>query len=336
MGIIGRMDREAKRLQSSPDPGAGRSTPPSPARSARSATFQSSPSRRAGRSRSRSARPAAGRPCFNPRPARGSGAAYFVAVFLARSPRFQSSPSPRAGRSVKENAPTSEPITVFQSSPSPRAGRSHGTPPSTMERSGRFHSRPTRGLGTVEPRRSAPNGCNRFNPRPTRRPGAAWDGADGLVRQGMFQSSPGPRAGRSHGTPPSTMERSGRFHSRPTRGLGAVEPRRSAPNGCNRFNPRPTRRPGAAWDGADGLVRQGMFQSSPSPRAGRRKEVVMASATNDNGFNPRPTREPGATLIPRASSGSPPACPRPRHRPGARRRSPRTIVEPPTRSVASR
>ena len=88
----------------------------------------------------------------------------------------------------------------------------------------------------------------------------------------------------------------------------------------NRFNPRPARRPGAAWTSSPPGQHSCTFQSSPGPKAGRcaclRREAEIAllpvsilarpegralprdarfrSAGHPTGFNPRPARRPGA------------------------------------------
>ena len=191
-------------------------------------------------------------------------------------------------------------VNMFQSSPSPKAGRSWR----------RRWCRPT-------PRTS-------FNPRPARRPGAPVrhagvchnrqhvsilaqpEGRALLASEvvqaytkDMFQSSPSPKAGRSWR----------RRWCRPT------------PRTC--FNPRPARRPGAPGVGGGAGLHQGhvsilaqpegrallasevvqaytkdMFQSSPSPKAGRSWRRRWCRPTPRTSFNPRPARRPGAPLLP--------------------------------------
>ena len=86
----------------------------------------------------------------------------------------------------------------------------------------------------------------------------------------LFQSSPGPKAGRCP-------------QSWPT-----------APLPDYRFNPRPARRPGAAADSNGSVLWIMLFQSSPGPKAGRCLRGGVSSERHATGFNPRPARRPGA------------------------------------------
>ncbi len=113
------------------------------------------------------------RSSFNPRPTRGPGAARDYATIIA-SVLFQSSPDPRAGRSVRAEYGEGRALNAFQSSPDPRAGRS-------VQSSTSMYASP-----------------ERFNPRPTRGPGAATATLLSMSAHQRFQSSPDPRAGRSY------------------------------------------------------------------------------------------------------------------------------------------
>ena len=66
------------------------------------------------------------------------------------------------------------------------------------------------------------------------------------------------------------------------------------------FNPRPARRPGATRVAGIVEAKQGGFQSSPSPKAGRYRGAAAAAASTGSRFNPRPARRPGATCYERA------------------------------------
>ena len=136
--------------------------------------------------------------------------------------------------------------------------------------------------------------CARFNPRPTRRPGATrrcpadrrWrpvvskrappqgraPQGNGLSRRAglLFQSSPDPKAGR----PPIATDHEAQrdeFLSSP--------------------DPKAGRHVLLARDGTN--VK--MFQSSPDPKAGQHMKSVISNALGGPRFNPRPTRRPGAT-----------------------------------------
>ena len=91
---------------------------------------------------------------------------------LTRESQFQSSPDPKAGRNVGQ--PGARIVaTTFQSSPDPKAGRNEwrnvvGVDAST------FQSSPDPKAGRNSRSASAPATTrSSFNPRPTRRPGAA-------------------------------------------------------------------------------------------------------------------------------------------------------------------
>ena len=167
-------------------------------------------------------------PSFNPRPARRPGAAVLVAVARSRIAWFQSSPGPKAGRCLRLSAmPTRVWIVSilarpegrallsscnadtfsglkFQSSPGPKAGRCFA------------------GMACVTLGLS-------FNPRPARRPGAAFE-----------------RVGDADGGRAVSILARPEGRALPARGPGAA-----ASAAC--FNPRPARRPGAA--GAFGCLR---------------------------------------------------------------------------------
>ena len=184
--------------------------------------FQSSPGPKAGRYIRRPGLAGRAATGFNPRPARRPGATGAAATWQAqRLGAFQSSPGPKAGRYM---AAAHSPYTRrrwFQSSPGPKAGRYRRNqvrdvavhPVSILARpEGRallhpagdwecliwgFNPRPARRPGATgrQPARVRPVRRG-FNPRPARRPGATRTNTRPAGRYAVFQSSPGPKAGR--------------------------------------------------------------------------------------------------------------------------------------------
>ncbi len=143
--------------------------------------------------------------------------------------------------------------------------------------------------------------------------------ADVLQWRHVFQSSPSPKAGRYilaavvvHGQELVSIL------AQPE-GRALRDDRRPWQSSNASFNPRPARRPGATAVGNAGSVYRTMFQSSPSPKAGRYDDVfvgvaglgevsilaqpegralrrhLMATVRSLFRFNPRPARRPGAT-----------------------------------------
>ena len=141
---------------------------------------------------------------------------------------------------------------------------------------------------------AAPPTTTRFNPRPARRPGATrhvgWlarharrvsilarpEGrallvviVTSFVIGYVFQSSPGPKAGRylrlhlGDGVAPLVS-----ILARPE-GRALRRPRCRSCRPTWRFNPRPARRPGATIYETREAVSENAFQSSPGPKAGR-------------------------------------------------------------------
>ena len=108
---------------------------------------------------------------------------------------FQSSPGPKAGRcEIRIDEFIDDPFT-FQSSPGPKAGRCvHLMQVYTTWIL--FQSSPGPKAGRCPPGSALCSGSICFNPRPARRPGAAWRIAIALGSPIWFQSSPGPKAGR--------------------------------------------------------------------------------------------------------------------------------------------
>ncbi len=202
---------------------------------------------------------------------------------------FQSPPGPKAGRyqqaqdrSVSDHAHVSIPAR-----PESRALQWL----SQLDRRSwahRFNPRPARKPGaTWKSLRPRPNprvaDQDGFNPRPARKPGAtsftlAIQSPPGRgVAGAMFQSPPGPKAGRYV--------------------LSAI---RSPAERMFSFNPRPARKPGATMPNlvsmGKALLRMYMFQSPPGPKAGRYLTPASARVPKvATCFNPRPARKPGAT-----------------------------------------
>ena len=158
---------------------------------------------------------------------------------------FQSSPSPKAGRylNIWHGGPPNTPS--FQSSPSPKAGR-YGVTAAAALPLEEFQSSPSPKAG-------------RYHERTLVTRGSTYE----------FQSSPSPKAGRyvmsvSDGRPAGEVsilaQPEGRALPRPD-GVLVVDVRR--------FNPRPARRPGATAPTPKSSSAIDVFQSSPSPKAGR-------------------------------------------------------------------
>ena len=231
---------------------------------------------------------------------------------------FQSSPDPKAGRALAASRHRWQVAGLFQSSPDPKAGRHlqccsglvafvvvsilarpEGRAPrgKTRERRQSLNvsilARPEgRAPRLVAPALAVVQPVS-ILARPEGR--APRQLAVNNVSQYTFQSSPDPKAWRH--------------------GAAAVLPARSR----LRFNPRPTRRPGATTTAVTVPKKFDQFQSSPDPKAGRhpllrcgnpdcRVVSILArpegraprhdrdrQSSPTDGFNPRPTRRPGAT-----------------------------------------
>ena len=111
-----------------------------------------------------------------------------------------------------------------------------------------------------------------------------------------FQSSPGPKAGRSVRLARTIARALSSFNPRPARRPGAPPSSFSSSSGMSRVSilARPEGRALLRW--AAKLCAMCMrFQSSPGPKAGR-SSAATASARREGatGFNPRPARRPGA------------------------------------------
>ena len=120
----------------------------------------------------------------------------------------------------------------------------------------------------------------------------------------MFQSSPGPKAGRCRGAArPSSADRP-RFNPRPARRPGAANARLWMALVDVAFQSSPGPKAGRCLWVVDRWSASIEFQSSPGPKAGRCSGAPR-SPTAGSGFNPRPARRPGAASLPSpASSGT--------------------------------
>ncbi len=110
--------------------------------------------------------------------------------------------------------------------------------------------------------------ARRFNPHPTRRPGAT--SVIGFSVGPHSVSIPTRPGGRVRRLPVVRVAIISRFNPHPTRRPGATLWAARRPTSCTGFNPHPTRRPGATSRAA-------------------------ATAARSSSFNPHPTRRPGAT-----------------------------------------
>ena len=155
-----------------------------------------------------------------------------------------------------------------------------------------FQSSPDSKAGCYCCRIGGGDRLRRFNPHPTRRPGATAVRCAATIEAMLFQSSPDPKAG-----------------------CYLADYAREVAWRC--FNPHPTRRPGATRGGGDIHIRrrvsiltrpegrvllstefeflhQWTFQSSPDPKAGCYHRWAPQRRSPGR-FNPHPTRRPGAT-----------------------------------------
>ena len=255
--------RSGSRFQSAPGPKTGRKEPA--ARSAgRRATFQSAPGPKAGR-KARDARetcwiarvsirsrpedrekgPAAccegwPRDRFNPLPARRPGETLHVA--WRRSCRaFQSAPGPKAGRKSSMVGLGALDHVSIRSRPE---GREKAARLGTACVGNSFNPLPARRPGESAPSRlGRPTPDHRFNPLPARRPGERPQVQRSRPRAGLFQSAPGPKAGRKVGRIRRRLVERVSIRSRPE-GREKAGRAASSSRSSRCFNPLPARRPG--------------------------------------------------------------------------------------------
>ncbi len=181
---------------------------------------------------------------------------------------------------------------------------------------GCFNPRPARGPGAAVYSIAKMSCAPSFNPRPARGPGAAAGGFDqpriitvsilaqpggralhgrlkpqpGLLRVSIL-AQPGGRALPNSQT--LTPQGFSGFNPRPARGPGAAPSRFPAARSAACFNPRPARGPGAADD--DSWYWQGaLFQSSPSPGAGRCRHHPIADCSGSVSI----LAQPGGRALP--------------------------------------
>ncbi len=173
------------------------------------------------------------------------------------------------GRVLLSSAAVCPLTRMFQSSPDPKAGCYQG--PGVADDAWIQVSILTRPEGRVLPasKSSRASMRRRFNPHPTRRPGATLKTCKKHVNLPVFQSSPDPKAGcYFQGGIASPLAWG--FQSSPDPKAGCYMITWEKMESTGSFNPHPTRRPGATLC------------------AGRR-------LPRHAGFNPHPTRRPGAT-----------------------------------------
>ncbi len=231
---------------------------------------------------------------FNPHPTRRPGATLTPADLLARGlvsiptrpggrvrpvlgpplplqTLFQSPPDPEAGCDGWVDT-ASTVAYVFQSPPDPEAGCDATMAPTHSEPVPAFQSPPDPEAGCDTPMTMVPPGPTCFNPHPTRRPGAttaSCSPAGARRRTNVFQSPPDPEAGCDWLASLVLVPRAMRFNPHPTRRPGATFCRRNGGRGKMAVS-IPTR-PGGRVRRAGGRVYHKMhseFQSPPDPEAG--------------------------------------------------------------------
>ncbi len=299
--------------------------------------FNPHPTRRPGATRGRASR-AGGETSFNPHPTRRPGATARRRARLAPLNLFQSPPDPEAGCDVSWGTFRTADL-LFQSPPDPEAGcddvhlRLHAlrvvsipTRPGGRVRRWRagaspalpirFNPHPTRRPGATAPHSELASHQMCFNPHPTRRPGATP--ARTVPRWARsFQSPPDPEAGcdadRRHHPPPL------RHVSIPTRPGGRV--RRlsglAASETGNRFQSPPDPEAGCDLPDAIYSYHTSEFQSPPDPEAGCDHETLIVVATVPR-FQSPPDPEAGCDNHAAMSLYDPASFnPHPTRRPGA-------------------
>ncbi len=269
-------------------------------------------------------RPRSGRraaPRFNPRPARRPGAPSEAEIRTPCSTPFQSSPGPKAGRSQALGPCASQMIT-FQSSPGPKAGRSAAFASVSVSEGPSFNPRPARRPGAPQVRRmrlttlyrvsilARPEGralpesaleiligAWGFQSSPGPKAGRSATGATSAeTGYWTFQSSPGPKAGRSSAGVYTWRVRVLGFQSSPGPKAGRSAARMSASLGMPGFQSSPGPKAGRSPSVTFRWVAPGQFQSSPGPKAGRSRHRGGRIPRRAPGFNPRPARRPGAPI----------------------------------------
>ncbi len=184
---------------------------------------------------------------------------------------FQSSPGPKAGCYASVAQPSRE-GGKFQSSPGPKAGcyvKPRGGPESTIDVS--ILTRPESRMLLLQtpPLLLATQG---FNPHPARKPDATFKPDYGIMRQNMFQSSPGPKAG-CYAVPSVVTVADHKFQSSPGPKAGCyLQKMVVSVVPSEGFNPHPARKPDATC-------------------------TVLRATTGNLSFNPHPARKPDATII---------------------------------------
>ena len=243
--------------------------------------------------------------------------------------QFQSSPGPKAGRSrVRRRRAVLRHVVSILARPEGRALRGYAV--GAIVAPAGFNPRPARRPGAPLPAvrtphvvahvsilarpegRALPGSASRasgtarrFNPRPARRPGAPP-----LVRLGSspntssFQSSPGPKAGRSDPTEitPALAFLVVSILARPE-GRALRRPGQRHRHRCRCFNPRPARRPGAPVRERWARGRHGLVSILARPEGRALRRPGQRHRHRCRCFNPRPARRPGAPVRERWARG---------------------------------
>ena len=219
---------------------------------------------------------------------------------------FQSSPDPKAGRSLTHRrlAQAHRGVSIL--------ARPEGRAQHLLQLHQRAGHRPVSILARPEGRAQPPRAAcgsgpgHSFNPRPTRRPGAAAAAATVVMALPMFQSSPDPKAGRSLRIGAGVA--AGVRVSILARPEGRAQPgaRRRDGRDVSGFNPRPTRRPGAASRRIDAPLTGRGVSILARPEGRAQRPAPACAPTRPCSFNPRPTRRPGAAREPPHPARPPP------------------------------
>ena len=277
------------------------------------ALFQSSPDAMAGCDQSSRVARTLAPLGFNPHPTRWPGATCGFRPFARAVAMFQSSPDAMAGCDDGDLAAATRPAHV--SILTRRDGRVR--PP--------IASSPTRPCAPFQSSPDAMAGCDqrwsprcephryRFNPHPTRWPGATGEGAQAVGLGQAFQSSPDAMAGcDGHG--PTVEISQATFQSSPDAMAGCDAGHRPPQVALTSFNPHPTRWPGATLQAAARRLRtgdvsiltrrDGRVRRDPHRLRDPRREVSILTRRDGrvrrldrrpvggmvSGFNPHPTR----------------------------------------------
>ena len=207
---------------------------------------------------------------FNPRPARRPGAAPPRQGAVPCRGGFNPRPARRPGAALAAHVRVGDGGHVsILARPEGRA--LPGRPRARLQPTPRFNPRPARRPGAARcrsPRSPGSGAC--FNPRPARRPGAASKRSSMSLLTVVFQSSPGPKAGRCLADLCYLRCEALRVSilARPEgRALPGSSAASAAPSGTFQSSPGP--KAGRCRGGTLRSAAPDTFQSSPGPKAGR-------------------------------------------------------------------